>query len=70
MPRIVITKQDAEEVFHILKQYKDTLGFIPEDVLQAVKESILHGRRGAQLHFYKLLASDPKLLKQFHSPGD
>ncbi len=66
MPRIIITKEDAENAFKVLKEHKDTLGFVPKDVIEVVRDSVKYGREGAKLHFYKLLGEDKELLKAFH----
>ncbi len=66
MGKIISTKRDAEEAFDVLLRCQENLGYIPEEVLTTVRDSVDKGYKGCKLHFYKLLARNPEIMKEFY----
>lgn len=65
MPEILMTRKDAEELFRVLQEYKEKLGYVPQAYLAEAVKQVARARTASRLRFLSLLAQDADLLKSF-----
>jgi uncharacterized protein (UPF0218 family) len=66
MPRVFASYAEVEKIVETVMKIHNACGEIPEELINAIKESLKHSYKGCIIHFYRLIAEKcPEALKYF-----